>query len=523
MFDATVRAPSGVLYCFRGDVFWDFDELNGGLQQTHPQLIRDHWPGVPDNVDAAFRGQGTRRGKIYFFKARRYWRVTWDPQVNSKGAIVSYGHVDKGYPKFIKGAFADHWDNGFDAVIDFRDALRFAFRRDLAREHDGRTDKRRGGSLPITERFDGVLSSRHDHPRELTAGYAGEDSLRSNAKRNHLYLIHYNRQKWRSSRVDFRAETVVYDHDRQNPQNTHRAALSSDSQWDNLTTALTTDREATIARFRAQTTPTAFPQFPRGLIADQLIARVEEPLLISQSNIGFCGPASIVYWLVKTQPDVYIKIVTELYNEGKFRAHGDQVNPSDAFLGATSELAVVGRRRIAEIDWMVMGAMRDAAGVMDLTGDGDDQTGTRKGIMQNWCAEILGFQSVGFDRSRVVGEHKALESADAAFNSLNKIADGRHVQGLGILEVNADLLADALDKKSGKTNDDDTLFDALADKVRGNHWVVYEGDNASDPGKKARPNDGQFTFDLFSWGEIFRIRCDEKTFRKNMFGTIWAK
>lgn len=518
MFDAIVRAPDGVAFVFRGDVFWEFDETKGGIHWNRPLKFGDFWPGLPANMDAAYRGRGKRSDKLYFFKGRHYWRYTWAPNTGR----TQYATLDAGYPKTIEGAFKGYWSNGIDAFLDFGDHQRYAFRRDQIRVYDAKTDKLTHRFSPITDLFAGVFSDPDDVPHELSAVFGGQKVI-SGKKEDAVYFLHFDEQTVHTNPSKLLNKTVQYEVIWGKPEATRRSDLSSEPEWSKASTVLPRDRALALASFRNDSAKGAFAAFTRQQIADQLERRLMYPKMVRQSSVGFCGPASIVYWMAKTQPDLYIQIVTDLFNEGKFRGHGEQFNPSADFLNATSELPRFGGNRIAEIDWMVMGAMRDVSGGFKIDGDGDDVTGTRKGILKTWCKEILGYTDVGFEPSRIVGEHKALEHADRACNSLRILRNGDIAQGLGILQVHSRILKDAVEKKAKKDDSDTAFLKALGEELVGDHWVVFEGDSASDPGKKAKSNDGHFTFDVYSWGRIIRVDVDEKTFRDNMFGAIWAK
>ena len=71
----------------------------GGLQPGFPRRISDDWPGIPNNLNAAF---SWTNGKIYFFKGSQYWRASSD------------GQVDEGFPRSI--------DAGFPGIPDSPDA-----------------------------------------------------------------------------------------------------------------------------------------------------------------------------------------------------------------------------------------------------------------------------------------------------------------------------------------------------------------------------------------------------------------
>ncbi|KAI1882442.1 hypothetical protein AGOR_G00250770 [Albula goreensis] len=66
-FDA-VSMIRGELFFFRSGYVWRIRD--GRLQPGYPALASRHWPGIPENVDAAFEDQS---GNIWFFQGDSYW------------------------------------------------------------------------------------------------------------------------------------------------------------------------------------------------------------------------------------------------------------------------------------------------------------------------------------------------------------------------------------------------------------------------------------------------------------------
>jgi len=96
--DVIVTDKEGRTYVFQGHEYWVLDQA-GGLQPGFPRRISDDWPGIPNNLNAAF---SWTNGKIYFFKGSQYWRASTD------------GQVDQGFPRSI--------DAGFPGIPDSPDA-----------------------------------------------------------------------------------------------------------------------------------------------------------------------------------------------------------------------------------------------------------------------------------------------------------------------------------------------------------------------------------------------------------------
>ncbi|XP_062887823.1 vitronectin-like isoform X2 [Mobula hypostoma] len=71
----------GKTYLFKGKYYWRFD--NGVMEADFPRLIKEGFPRIPDNVDAALALPASGiRGKegVYFFKGRNYWKYVFRSQ-----------------------------------------------------------------------------------------------------------------------------------------------------------------------------------------------------------------------------------------------------------------------------------------------------------------------------------------------------------------------------------------------------------------------------------------------------------
>ncbi|XP_033108515.1 matrix metalloproteinase-16-like [Anneissia japonica] len=62
---------TGYTYFFKGSQYWRYNEPSGRVDDNYPRSIAAGWPGVPDDLDAAFRWLD---GNTYFVKGTRYWQ-----------------------------------------------------------------------------------------------------------------------------------------------------------------------------------------------------------------------------------------------------------------------------------------------------------------------------------------------------------------------------------------------------------------------------------------------------------------
>ena len=66
-----------------------FDNINDQVAAGYPKLISREWPGLPDNLDSAFRWYYD--GVSYFFKGDYYY--WWDDNKDRVGGLEFIGNT----------------------------------------------------------------------------------------------------------------------------------------------------------------------------------------------------------------------------------------------------------------------------------------------------------------------------------------------------------------------------------------------------------------------------------------------
>jgi hypothetical protein len=82
-FPPTAGQQIGTLFIFKGSQYWKYSNLNQ-LYSGYPRQISDGFPGIPNNLNAAFIWSGN--GDVYFVTGSVYYRYT-----------IGYG-AQPGYP-----------------------------------------------------------------------------------------------------------------------------------------------------------------------------------------------------------------------------------------------------------------------------------------------------------------------------------------------------------------------------------------------------------------------------------------
>merc|ERR1712083_1192977 len=72
LIDAVVRTADGSSFVFAGSLYWKL--TSDSIAAGYPRKIYQHWPGLPNDNDAAVAWDSNRI--TYFFKGDKYWRFT---------------------------------------------------------------------------------------------------------------------------------------------------------------------------------------------------------------------------------------------------------------------------------------------------------------------------------------------------------------------------------------------------------------------------------------------------------------
>lgn len=96
-----VMATSRYVYFFKGSEYWRLDKINVIFEENAwvKKRISDGFPGIPDNVDAAFVWSGN--GRVYFIKGAQYYRYRSRYGIDREFSLpflLRYG-IDPEYPK----------------------------------------------------------------------------------------------------------------------------------------------------------------------------------------------------------------------------------------------------------------------------------------------------------------------------------------------------------------------------------------------------------------------------------------
>jgi hypothetical protein len=240
--------------------------------------------------------------------------------------------------------------------------------------------------------------------------------------------------------------------------------------------------------FEAASVPGAWQFLDKATLIQEMRDRLANPFAINQGGQPFCGPAAVLFELVRTQPDRYVEICQSLFTIGGFHSQNHWIGASDELRQASC-----GNLRMGQVDWMVLATLRESENsLFPVEPNAPDLIRNLAGMtksweMIGWIKEILGYTQVEYNHAYLLNDLSALQKAEAA------IAAGGAVFSLITAE--------------GLLNHEWVI-------PIPNHWVSILGN--------IQANDENTAFDIYTWSKQVHVAIDTPTFRKYFWLAITA-
>lgn len=242
------------------------------------------------------------------------------------------------------------------------------------------------------------------------------------------------------------------------------------------------DLERSIEQFVRSTKPSAWKYLDKAEILTGMIARLQDPLQVKQGGQPFCGPAVVVFELIRKQPSRYVDLCRSLFEQGEFQGVQQQIVASPRLRRSGGDL------RMPPVDWLVLATLRDRANwlvpvhpqapalfrdIAGITGPWD---------VTFWLKNLLGYERVQHYHTPLGGEVAALTTAQMA------IEQG----GVALALIDQGLLNYQVPGWSYP-----------------NHWVSILGNLALEDGA---------CFDCYSWGRKISLAGELKEVKRHLWG-----
>jgi hypothetical protein len=237
-------------------------------------------------------------------------------------------------------------------------------------------------------------------------------------------------------------------------------------------------------------------------------SRVSNPFRVNQGQQPFCGPASIVFELIRKQPLRYIQNCRSLFETGQFQGYSRTIQASEK-LRQTS----IGQLRMAHADWMMLSTLRESENLIFPVDPNAPQIiqnlggMTKSWEMAGWVEEILGYSTVEYHHAYLIRDLKVLQKGVEA------IAQG----GVTFLLITANGL---LRDQPINTKQESRIVKPLA---LPDHWITLLDDVTIQPGLRWNPDSGHVGFNTFSWAANLRVDVPKGVFRRFFWSLVLGK
>jgi hypothetical protein len=253
-----------------------------------------------------------------------------------------------------------------------------------------------------------------------------------------------------------------------------------------------------LAKFARSPQTGVWNHLDKGQIISDIRDRLKNPYLIQQGEQPFCGPAAVVFELIRKQPDRYIDICQNLYEYGIIEGYTKRI------VAAGRLCRSYGNLRMAQADWMILATLRDCANkivpvhpkapklVRELGGI------TKPWEISGWVKELLGYSIAKSHPTPISGEFRALQTANSTIES----------GGVAFALINA----------QGLLGNNSFLRNRFH-RIYPDHWVTILGNiSIAPPTKITKNNQSRIEFDIYSWGRKIHVSTDTSTIKDFFWG-----
>ena len=242
-----------------------------------------------------------------------------------------------------------------------------------------------------------------------------------------------------------------------------------------------------IDGFAESSAPSAWASLDKATIVADVRSRVNDPFQISQGGQPFCGPAAVLFELVRKQPLRYVRICQSLFETGYFQA-------TSHWISAPNELrqASRGELRMSQADWMVLATLRQSENLLfPVEPNAPDMIRNLAGMtksweMRGWIKEILGYRKSEYYHAYLMNDVSALNQAAAAIQA----------GGVAFALITAEGML--------QTNPPPIPFPS--------HWIALLG-NVSVA-------NSQVSFDIYTWSKKLHLDLDLSSFKKYFWAAV---
>jgi hypothetical protein len=271
----------------------------------------------------------------------------------------------------------------------------------------------------------------------------------------------------------------------------------------NTTVEIDPSLDRQLAKFARSSQAGVWNHLDKRQIISDIRDRLIDPYQIQQGEQPFCGPAAVVFELIRKQPDRYIDICQSLYEHGSFEGYTKKIKVAGRLCRSYGNL------RMAQADWMLLATLRDCANtIVPVHPKAPKLIREFGGItkpweISGWVRELLGYTQTKSHPTPISGEFRALQEAD------NTIKSG----GVAFALINSQGLLG-----------NNSFLAARFHRIYPNHWVTILGDISIEPPTKITKNkQSRVKFDIYSWGRKICVNTNKTTIEDFFWGVTVGK
>ena len=279
------------------------------------------------------------------------------------------------------------------------------------------------------------------------------------------------------------------------PSNTKRFKLSNSDY--SITYKVEAAREITepdirqlILDFENSKVKGVWPNINKADLISDIRRIVSNPLNINQDSALLCGPAAVVYELVKASPKRYVQMCRSCYELGKIS--GRKVT----YTASTNLRNSKVKNGVTPANWMILATLVDSSNLISSVDESDKGWASISPMnyLMDWTKDILLYDKVEYISTAAWGEFDAMTTVDRAYKN----------GGVAFLLINSVMLGNKKKSIIGVPN----------------HWVSYAGGLKIDNGVWYKHDSGSISFNCYSWGDIKSLKLSEGKFESNFFGVV---
>jgi hypothetical protein len=244
-----------------------------------------------------------------------------------------------------------------------------------------------------------------------------------------------------------------------------------------------------IAAFEQSKFPGIWSAIGKPQLVAEMRSRVQDPFQVNQGQQPFCGPASLLFELIRHNPLKYVQICRNLYQLGGFSTKTKWIYPSPELL------ADQGNPQMPIADWMVLATLRESENILFPIQTNSHEIirniagMTKPWEMQGWLQEILNYRDVQFTSTFLTRDLQVMQQA-------------AHI-------INAGGVALALVTSEG------LLYGDAPPVPLPNHWVSLVGNIVL--------SSDRISFDIFTWAKKMHVDVSENRFKSHFWGVVTGK